>query len=70
MKSYGAVEVEHDHFLNLTLHGFECIAARSRDLISEEGFPGPFGYPEILDVVRNIHLLDSGLVITGLNFSD
>jgi hypothetical protein len=66
----GAVEVQHDSFLNLAPHGFECIVARSREFISEEVFPGPFGYSEILDVFRNIHLLDSGSVITGLNFSD
>jgi len=54
----------------LALHGFEGIAARSRDFIPEEGSPGPFGYPEILDVVRNIHLLDSGSVVRGLTVSD
>jgi len=48
----------------------EFIATRSRDFIPEERSPGAVGYSEILDVVRNIHLLYSGSVITGLNFSD
>jgi len=69
LRRMGAVELQRDSFFKLALHGFECIAARSRDIIPEERSPGPLRYSETLDVVGYIHLLNGGSIITGLNFS-